>query len=294
MKIIDAHNHPEWYGYHLEKFLANMDANNISQTWLLSWECGHNEYSPGYSHVIPADVLGSATGPIPFNRCISFKERAPERFILGYAPDPRRPGACDMLEAAHEIYGAQTCGEVKVRMMYDDRDALRLFRKAGKLKMPVTLHLQDEVQDKVNKSDGKWQEWWGGDIDTLERMLRACPDTIFLGHAPGFWIHISGDELYKTSNYPPLPSKVLPGGRLPQLLRQYPNLYCDWSAGSGCRALKRDPNFAKEFLDEFQNRVLYARDYFDTQHQDFLNTLNLPLPILEKIYYKNAERLLSL
>ena len=288
MKIIDVHNHPDWHGHNLDKYLENMDANGISQTWLLSWECAITDYSKSYARVIPAEVLGSKTGPIPFSRCISYKERAPERFILGYAPDPRRPDACEMLEAAKCIYGAQTCGEVKVRMMYDDREALRLFRRAGKLKMPVTLHLQDELGDR----DGAWQEWWGGDIDTLERMLQMCPETIFLGHALTFWIHISKDDLYKTSGYPPVPCTVVPGGRLIELLRKYPNLYCDISAGSGCRALKRDPSFAKEFLDEFQDRILYARDYFDTQHREFLDSLNLPLPMQEKIYHGNAERLL--
>ena len=288
MKIIDAHNHPDWHGHNLDKFLANMDANGISQTWLLSWECGENEYSKAYAHVIPSETLGSKYGPIPFTRCLSYKERAPERFILGYAPDPRTPDACERLHAAHDIYGAQLCGEVKVRMMFDDREALRLFRMAARLKMPVTLHLQDEFGDR----DGAWQEWWGGDIDTLERILQMCPETIFLGHALTFWIHISKDDLYKTSGYPPVPCPVIPGGRLIELLRKYPNLYCDISAGSGCRALKRDPSFAKEFLDEFQNRILYARDYFDTQHREFLDSLNLPLELQEKIYHGNAERLL--
>ncbi|MBP5640465.1 MAG: amidohydrolase family protein [Victivallales bacterium] len=289
MKIIDAHNHPDWHGHNLDKYLANMDANGISQTWLLSWECGENEYSKSYAHVIPSETLGSKYGPIPFTRCLNYKERAPERFILGYAPDPRTPDACERLHAAHYIYGAQVCGEVKVRMMFDDREALRLFRMAGRLKMPVTLHLQDELGDR----DGAWQEWWGGDIDTLERILQLCPETIFLGHALTFWIHISKDELYKTSGYPPVPCPVVPGGRLIELLRKYPNLYCDFSAGSGCRALKRDPSFALEFLDEFQDRILYARDYFDTQHRDFLNSLDLPLALQEKIYHGNAERLLE-
>ncbi len=287
MKIIDAHNHPDWHGHDLDKFLANMDANNIAQTWLLSWECPIHEYSKGYAKAIPAQVLGSQTGPIPFSRCVAYHERAPERFVLGYAPDPRLPQACEQLEAAYHIYGARICGEVKVRMMYDDRDALRLFRRAGKLKMPVVLHLQDEIGDR----DGAWQEWWGGDIATLERMLQACPETNFLGHAPGFWIHISGDDLYRKASYPPVPCPVQPGGKVPELLRRYPNLYCDWSAGSGCRAFTRDPVFAKEFLDEFQDRVLYARDYFDTQHRDFLNSLNLSDAILAKLYHANAEKL---
>jgi len=55
--------------------------------------------------------------------------------------------------------------------------------------------------------------------------------------------------------------------------------------------LKRDPEFAKEFLIEFQDRILYGRDYFDNVHQEFLNTLGLPDAVLHKIYCGNAVKL---
>ncbi len=76
-----------------------------------------------------------------------------------------------------------------------------------------------------------------------------------------------------------------------RLLRRYPLLYGDLSAGSGLNALRRDPAFAREFLDEFQDRLLYARDYFDNAHQEFLASLDLPDPILEKLLFANAEKL---
>ena len=288
MRIVDVHNHPDWHGHDLNKYLANMDSCGIAKTWLLSWECGFEEYGKGYASVVPAVVLGSQTGPIPFTRCLSYKERAPERFVLGYCPDPRIPHACDQLKAAHDIYGAKVCGEMKVRMMYDSPDALRMFQLAGELGMPVTLHMQYDFQ---HTWKDPWTEWWGGTIDTLERMLIACTDTIFLGHAPGFWIHISNDDLWKTKNYPPANTKVVPGGRVPELLRKYKNLYCDLSAGSCRLSLERDPEFAKEFLTEFQDQCCYARDYFDNELQPFLNSLGLAPEVLEKIYHGNAERL---
>ena len=290
MKIIDVHNHPDWHKHDLAKYLANMDRYHIEKTWLLSWECVETAYSPSYQHAIPAKVLGSTTGPIPFSRCLSYYERAPERFILGYCPDPLYPDACTRLQAAHEICGARVCGELKSRSMYDSPDALRLFRLAGELRMPVTFHLQYDMQPTWREP---WDEWWGGTIDTIERVLQACPETIFLGHAPGFWIHISGDDMWKTRNYPPEKAKVLPGGRLPELLDKYPNLMCDMSAGSACRALSRDPAFAKKFLKKYQDRVCYARDYFDNTHQEFLNGLDLPDKVLRKIYAENAERILE-
>ena len=121
--------------------------------------------------------------------------------------------------------------------------------------------------------------------------MRACPETTFIGHAPGFWAHISGDDQYDKVAYPTGP--VLPGGKLAEMLRQYPNLCCDISAGSGYTALSRDPAFTKDFLIEFQDRVLYGRDYFDNRHQELLNSLGLPNDVLAKIYAGNAERLLK-
>ncbi len=290
MKIIDAHNHPDWHGHNFDRFLRNMDQYNIDQTWLLSWECQDHEYSNNYLDKIPAGVLGSANGPIPFERCLRYIERAPERFILGYCPDPRHPAACDKLRAAHEIYGARICGEFKFRMMYDNPDAIMLCRQAGELKMPVVLHFDYNYRLNCHEA---WSEWWGGTIQTLERLLQACPETIFMGHAPGFWIHISGDKLYKQGVYPPDNAPVLPGGEIPRLLRCYPNLYCDISAGSGWRALSRDLSFSQNFLSEFQDRICYARDYFDNIHQELLNSLDLPESVLNKIYSGNAEKILK-
>jgi len=285
--IIDAHNHPDWHGHNLDRFLVNMRDHAIDVTWLLSWECPHDEYAPNLTGVIP-DV--GPHGPIPFSRCLSYAERAPGKFVLGYAPDPRRPEAIDQLSAMMAIYGVRVCGELKLRMMYDNWDAIRLFKFCGIKKVPVTVHLDYEIgTGEVRYPRPNW--WYGGGIEAFERAVQACPETIFLGHAPGFWAHISGDDLYRTS-YPK--GKVMLGGKVPAMLRQYPNLYCDLSAGSGHNALARDPEFAREFILEFQDRILYARDYFDNQHQVLLNSLNLPTDVLAKIYAGNALKLVPL
>lgn len=234
--------------------------------------------------------MGKRNVAIPFERCVSYAERAPEKFILGFCPDPRDSQAARKLVAAHDIYGAKICGECKYRTTYDSPDCTRLFRKAGELGMPVTLHFDYDWQTTIDKP---WGEWWGGDMQNLEHLLQLCPDTNFLGHAPGFWINISNDDLWKTTAYPPEKAKVVDGGVVPALLRKYPNLYCDISAGSGCLALRRDPEFAYRFILEFQDRILYARDYFDNVHQEFLNRLDLPVEVLEKIYHKNAEKLVG-
>lgn len=282
--IIDIHNHPDWHGHNLEKFLDNMNLNGIDKTWILSWEAPEDEYDPNYIKYTPQY---GANGPIPFARCLSYAEHTPDRFILGFAPDPRRPQAIDRLRAAVDIYGVKVCGEVKLRMMYDNPDALRMFRYCGEKGLPVIVHIDYEFDTGFSYPRPNW--WYGGGIDAFERAVAACPETTFLGHAPGFWAHISGDGQFNKTIYPS--GKVLPGGKLISMLHKYPNLYCDLSAGSGCNALKRDPEFAKTFLAEFQDRVLYGRDYFDNVHQEFLNGLGLPEEMLEKIYCGNALRL---
>lgn len=285
--IIDIHNHPDWHGHNLDKFLANMKQNGIDKTWILSWEAPGDEYDPNY---IKCTSEFGAHGPVPFARCLAYAENEPDRFILGFAPDPRRPQAIDMLKAAIDIYGVKVCGEVKLRMMYDNPDALRMFRFCGERGLPVIVHIDYEFDTGAAYPRPSW--WYGGGIDAFERVVAACPDTIFLGHAPGFWAHISGDDQFNKAVYPS--GKVLPGGKLINMLHEYPNLYCDLSAGSGCNALKRDPEFAKVFLTEFQDRVLYGRDYFDNIHQEFLNGLELSDTVLEKIYSGNALKLVPL
>ena len=285
--IIDAHNHPDWHGHDLNRFLANMEQYHIDVTWLLSWEAPADEWDPQYSHVIGKH---SAAGPIAFARCLSYAERAPGKFVLGYAPDPRRPDAIDQLDAAVSIYGVRVCGELKLRMMLDNFDAIRMYRYCGKKGLPVIVHLDYEFDTGRKYPRPNW--WYGGGLDPFERAVRACPETIFLGHAPGFWAHISADEKYDKEASPKGP--VIPGGRIVKLLRECPNLYCDLSAGSAHNALSRDPAFSKEFLLEFQDRVLYARDYFDNIHQEFINSLGLPAEVLEKIYSGNALRLVPL
>jgi hypothetical protein len=50
------------------------------------------------------------------------------------------------------------------------------------------------------------------------------------------------------------------GGVVPRLMRQYPNLYADTSATSGYNAFTRDPAFGVEFLDEFQEKLIFGTD----------------------------------
>ncbi|MCL1952424.1 MAG: amidohydrolase, partial [Oscillospiraceae bacterium] len=250
---------------------------------LLSWECPVTDYDPGTKHAFSP----VSDDPIPFARCVAYKKEAPERFLLGFCPDPRRPDAVARLRAAIGLYDVSLCGELKLRMMLDNPDAVRLYRFCGENGLPVLVHLDYEL----GGGGHPWPNYWyGGGIAALERALALCPETRFIGHAPGFWAHISGDELYKTQAYPHGP--VLPGGQVERLLETYPNLYCDISAGSGHNALNRDHDFTRAFLCRWQDRVLFGRDYYDSIHRALLESLALPGEVLAKIYAGNAKRIL--
>ena len=285
--IIDIHNHADYHGHSAEKMLENMDKNGIDITCLLSWEAPVQDYDPSTKHAFSV----FSEYPVPFERCVSYYEHAPDRFLLGFCPDPRKPDAIGRLKSAASIYNVAMCGEWKLRMMFDNPDAIRMYRVCGELRLPVLLHIDYEI--KYSASEYPWPSYWyAGGIEALERALALCPETSFIGHAPGFWAHISGDGKHLTEAYPAGP--VMPGGKVPELLDKYPNLYCDISAFSGCNALSRDPVFGKQFITAYQDRIMYARDYFDNIHREFLDNIGLPRDILDKLYYKNAIRILNM
>lgn len=284
--IIDAHNHADWYSTPREKFIKDMDANGIDKTWLLSCETPESEYDPFELQFYPA-VFGNDRTAVPFERALPYAEKYPDRFVLGFAPDPRRADAVDRLKFAVKAYGVKVCGEVKFRMMADNPDAVSLYRWCGENGLPVIMHCQLPVY--IGRDYPRSNYWYNGGAEALERAMKAAPDTVFIGHAQAFWAEISGDGQAEKNNYPS--GKVVSGGKLIRLLDEYPNLYCDMSAGSGLNALSRDRGFAKKFLTDYADRVLYARDSFSLDHKGFLLSLGLDGKVLDKIFFKNAQKL---
>jgi len=288
-RIIDIHNHANWHGHDVDALVRNMDELGIETTWLLSWEIPPREFdmAPVYHGVM--DPRGTAA---PLAGVLEGLHRYPDRFVGGWAPDPRDPHARAKLRAAVEIHGIRVCGELKCRMRYDSPDALALFATCGRLGLPVIFHLQFYEHGLAVQcaDETTWPEWYGGGMDAVETMLRRCPDTTFIGHATAFWRAISGDADQDTESYPK--RRVKPGGRLPALLRKYPNLYADLSASSGRNALDRDHAHARKFLREFQGRLLFGRDDFHGELLTLLEKLDPGERVLRKVLHENAERLL--
>lgn len=286
MMKIDAHNHPDFAGYDAERHIANMDKLGIAKTWLLSCDAPEDEYNP---RSISCLTIPGHNAPTTFYRCLDYKRFAPDRFILGYAPDPRDPAAIVKMRKAINTYSVQVCGEVKLRITYDNPDAVDLFRFCGEEGVPVTLHF-DYPYRRPGGDFPRRHYWYGGGIDNFENLLRQCPETNFLGHAPGFWAHISNDNLWETVSCPKGP--VIPGGRIERMLEKYSNLYIDCSADSGLNALSRDPEYTKKLFLTYPDRFLYGRDHFKNTLAEFIDTLDMPEDFLEKFYHGNAERLL--
>jgi len=97
---------------------------------------------------------------------------------------------------------------------------------------------------------------------------------------------------------------VLTGGITDRLLRDYPNIYADHSAGSGLTALTRDEEHAIGFLQRHQDQLLFGTDCADAvgygeacQGSQTLATLRRLAPdetILNKILCLNAKKLFKL
>jgi len=292
--VIDSHQHVFWHGRDDAGLVADMDENGIDFAWLLTWEIPpypayednfiyHNLLNP-----IHARPDGSHPG-IPLQDLLTAHRRYPGRFILGYCPDPALPQAVDLFEAACDIHNVRVCGEWKFRMPFDDPHCLQLFRAAGRRKCPVVLHLDVPYLPDAAGRSAYQPRWYGGTVANLERALQACPDTIFVGHAPGFWREISGDADTDLNQYPAGP--VTPGGRLYRLFDTYPNLYADLSAGSGRTALSRDPVHARQFLARYGDRLLFGRDYYGNELDILLKSLDLPPDVGNAIHGGNAARL---
>ena len=189
--------------------------------------------------------------------------------------------------------GAKGIGEVVWNRYFDDPHILNMFRYAEALDMPVTFHI-----GKDGKDYGLIDELG---LPRLEKVLGMFPKLKFLGHSQKFWAEIGQCDEETRNGYPT--GKVIPG-RVVELMRKYPNLNGDMSAGSGANAMMRDPEFAYEFLEEFQDRLFFGLDICAPQDSgirvqlgEFLDEAMLKgkisYPAYEKISRGNALDLLE-
>jgi len=138
-------------------------------------------------------------------------------------------------------------------------------------------------------------------LPQFETCLQKFPKLRFLAHSQSFWAEMAPLETpHDRAGYPKYP--INEEGVVPRLFRRYENLLGDLSAGSGCNALSRDPEYAVQFLVEFQDRLFFGTDICapdtPTPLVDFLLGLRDSGKISETVFNKvareNAVKLLGL
>jgi len=222
--------------------------------------------------------------------CIEIVNKYPDYFYWFCNIDPRNGDNTPQSDLSFylEYYkdmGAKGVGEIGTNMYFDDPFVENLFYHCQKNNMPVLFHMSTQIGESYGLVDEVG-------LPKLEKELAKFPDLILIGHSPSFWSHISDDltaENWKDWYYPK--TKVIQDGSLVKLMRKYPNLYGDISAASGNNALLRDPEFSYDFLEEFQDQILFGTDI---SHKDFyLNTSSWLDEAVEngKISYKAYEKI---
>ncbi len=193
------------------------------------------------------------------------------------------------------------------RLKVDDPDLDPFWAAAGRLKIPVFLHLGEPEAffAPLDYTNERWLEMalFGNrrfndrsrypTFDELmgerDRMLLKHPDTNFILAHMGW----HANDL----------------GRLGKLFDRLPNLYAE--VGAVLYDLGRQPRFGRDFFEKYQDRILFGKDsfqpdeypyywrvfetrdeYFD-YYRDYhafwkLYGMELSDAVLKKIYYKNA------
>lgn len=193
--------------------------------------------------------------------------------------------------------GCKGLGEVCSNLPFTDARVQNLFSAVEKAQLPVTFHISTRIGNTYGLMDEKG-------LPGLEQSLVNHPKLKFFGHSQAFWCEIGRyeDENLRTG----YPTGKVVEGRLPELMRKYPNLYGDLSANSGAIALSRDREYAVKFINEFQDRLMFGLDLCQPEVErswhailppflrDLRDSGEITPEVFDKVARLNAMRLLGL
>ena len=249
--------------------------------------------------LLPGDSPECSWQPQSTEEVLEICATHPGRFIPFMNVDPRamtNDWQSDLsgLMSHYKALGCKGIGEVTANLWFLDPLVQNLFRHAEMLDLPLIFHIGHKFGGCYGLIDNPG-------LGQLEESLARFPKLKFLGHSQAFWAEMA--PLRQPSDregYPNYPIEA--EGAVPRLMRKYQNLYGDLSAGSGCNALKRDPKYAVDFIQEFQDRLLFGTDICapdtPTPLVDFLFELRdsgrITDAIFNKIARSNAIRVLRL
>jgi predicted TIM-barrel fold metal-dependent hydrolase len=181
----------------------------------------------------------------------------------------------------------------------------------------VLIHTADPASffDPLDERNERWEElqrhpdWWFGGAEyptfaalmgSLDRLLDACPATTFIGAHVGCW----AEDL----------------GAVGHMLRDHDHWHAD--LGGRLAEIGRQPRRFAELVSRFPDRVLFGTDAFPPAVDDYLryyrfletadehfdysgeptppqgrwaiSGCELPMQLLERVYWGNAARILRL
>ncbi len=196
----------------------------------------------------------------------------------------------------------------------DDPRVDPVWRECAKLGIPVALHSADpdaffmplDPSNERYEELKKWARWhhWGGDFPTKKALFEAR-ERLFTRHPRTMFI-----ALHVAMHVEDL-------DEVGALLKRHPNVTVELGAQQA--ELGRQPRRTRKFFIDHQDRVMFGTDvgpmtreayrsYFRwletaDEHFDYYNVhnqgrwriygLDLPAGVLDKIYRRNAERLLA-
>lgn len=178
----------------------------------------------------------------------------------------------------------------------DEWDAV--FREIQKQGLPVLWHVTQRRSECKYRKAGAESYWMYGEkkgitysnaelLDVFLKVVEKYPEINFVG---AHQLHIGWD-------------------RLGELLDKYPNLYTDTAASCSLRPeddfYEEDREYLRNFFIKYSDRIMFGTDAFSRKHpgtddrvvsetsghERFINKLNLPEEELQKVAYKNAERI---
>lgn len=195
----------------------------------------------------------------------------------------------------------------------DDPRLDPVWEECGRLGIPVSIHTSDPEAffHPTDNTNERYEElighpdwsFYGSDFPTKQALL-AARDHVFAKHPKTTFVALHVANWPENLDY------------VSALLDKYPNVMVEFGARQA--ELGRQPRRTREFFLKYQDRVMFGtdsevseamyRNYFrwlETNDEYFdywgypgqgrwkIYGLGLPDPVLEKIYHKNAERVLG-
>lgn len=280
--IIDIHQHTDYAGRTNEQLFYHQKTMGVTNTVLLpaGHDINYGSTNYGFSNGLQVHATSDEA-------CYKIAQDRPKEYFFGANEVPDAPGAIQMIEKYLKL-GAPIIGELKFNVEVDSPEMEAVYELAQSYDVPVLMHFQYKIYNRG--------------FERLPKMLKKYHKVNFIAHAQTWWAHI--DKNYSNQNILYPNGKVTPGGLTDKMLSEYPNMYGDLSGGSGLRALTRDEDFTRGFLERHQDKLLYGSDCDDkvgegkactgAQAIAAVRKLSATKEIERKLLYYNAKKLLKL